>query len=30
MSKEPRRKLAEMLRELKLPGVNAVYPEAAS
>jgi len=30
MSKEPRRKLGEMLRELKLPGVTAVYGEAAS
>ena len=30
MSKEPRQKLGEMLRELKLPGVNAIYGEAAS
>jgi len=30
MSKEPRRKLGEMLQELKLPGVNAIYGVAAS
>ena len=30
MSREARLKLVEMLRELKLPGVNAVYGEAAA
>jgi len=30
MSREPRAKLSEMLRELKLPGVSAICSEAAS